>query len=330
MERGVQRWIVDISEWNPSPADFCAAISVLPEHQHSFVYRGFWVIPGGGSGGRAVVYCDYLVAQEVVDRTGDCFGSARMDLFCVKLFLVVALAAGLVVLDDELPSESSLFWRAAQALALYLSYSSDFVNTLHFLNVTVFLQHFDEMRPEFPNFNFSVSHHGDLVAIASEPFCLVGLDVVSPQIPVKETTQQFVNSFSSYFSSKEWNKIIYAGTCDDMLQGLFRYWSLKEAFMKAIGSGLRYQLDSLEFNHINWTRISVKLHSEELRHWKFWHFELKKRHYVSVARGSPHMATENFKRTLKQTDFNEDEYGSGFNLPNASFIWRTVEQLVPN
>ncbi|XP_021739766.1 L-aminoadipate-semialdehyde dehydrogenase-phosphopantetheinyl transferase-like isoform X2 [Chenopodium quinoa] len=273
MERGVQRWIVDISEWNPSPADFCAAISVLPEHQHSFVYR-------------------YVKLED------------RKRALVSRLLQYALVHQVLGIPFNEIVIRST-------------AEGKPYV-------------HFDEMRPEFPNFNFSVSHHGDLVAIASEPFCLVGLDVVSPQIPVKETTQQFVNSFSSYFSSKEWNKIIYAGTCDDMLQGLFRYWSLKEAFMKAIGSGLRYQLDSLEFNHINWTRISVKLHSEELRHWKFWHFELKKRHYVSVARGSPHMATENFKRTLKQTDFNEDEYGSGFNLPNASFIWRTVEQLVPN
>lgn len=185
------------------------------------------------------------------------------------------------------------------------------------------------MRPKYPNFNFSVSHHGDLVAIASEPFCLVGLDIVSHAFPVRETIEQFINSFSSYFSSMEWDKIINAGTCDDMLQELYRYWSLKEAFIKAIGSGLRYKLNVLEFNHINWTDISVKLHGEEMTHWKFWHFELKKRHYVSIARGSPCMAAESFKKTLGQIKFDEDEYSSGFNLPNASFIWRTVEQLLP-
>lgn len=39
MEKGVQRWIVDISEWNPSPADFSSVISVLPQYQQSFIYR---------------------------------------------------------------------------------------------------------------------------------------------------------------------------------------------------------------------------------------------------------------------------------------------------
>ncbi|KNA22646.1 hypothetical protein SOVF_032540 isoform C [Spinacia oleracea] len=191
-------------------------------------------------------------------------------------------------------------------------------------------QHYDEMRPEFPNFNFSVSHHGDLVAIASEPFCLVGLDIVSHALPVKETPQQFISSFSSHFSSIEWDKIINAGTHYDILQELYRYWSLKESFVKAIGSGLRYKLDALEFNHVSWTNISVKLLGEELRQWKFWHFELRKRYYVSITRGSPHMATENFKQTLGQTEYDEDEYSLGFNLPNTSFICRSIEQLIPS
>ncbi|KAG2650394.1 hypothetical protein PVAP13_1NG193957 [Panicum virgatum] len=31
----------------------------------------------------------------------------------------------------------------------------------------------------FPNFNFNTSHQGDYVGIASEPLCLVGLDIIS-------------------------------------------------------------------------------------------------------------------------------------------------------
>ena len=33
----------------------------------------------------------------------------------------------------------------------------------------VVFQEYDEVNPEFPNFNFNTSHHGDYVAIASEP-----------------------------------------------------------------------------------------------------------------------------------------------------------------
>lgn len=41
------------------------------------------------------------------------------------------------------------------------------------LSLIVF-QDYDKFGLRFPNFNFNVSHHGDYVAIASEPVCLVG------------------------------------------------------------------------------------------------------------------------------------------------------------
>ena len=31
----------------------------------------------------------------------------------------------------------------------------------------------------FPNWNYNVSHHGDYVGIATEPVCLVGLDIMN-------------------------------------------------------------------------------------------------------------------------------------------------------
>lgn len=39
MERGVQRWIVDISGWDPSPQDFSFALSVLPSVEQPSVTR---------------------------------------------------------------------------------------------------------------------------------------------------------------------------------------------------------------------------------------------------------------------------------------------------
>ncbi|XP_074312399.1 uncharacterized protein LOC141647926 isoform X1 [Silene latifolia] len=184
--------------------------------------------------------------------------------------------------------------------------------------------------PEFPNFNFNVSHHGDYVAIASEPFCLVGLDIVFHALPVEQIIPEYIQSFSSYFSSMEWYNIMNTATFDDRLKVLHRYWTLKESFVKAIGTGLGYPLNVLEFHHINWTDIYVNINKKEARGWKFWHFELKEGLFVSVARGSPCMATESYKQALGQTDLDEGVYDPWLNLPNPSFSWRTVEELIPN
>lgn len=139
---------------------------------------------------------------------------------------------------------------------------------------------------EFPNFNFNVSHHGDYVAIASEPLCLVGVDVVCCIKPMKESVPEFIENFSSYFSSLEWDNIISTGTSDEILVDFYRYWCLKEAFVKAVGSGLAYGVDKVEFHHTNWTNISVKVDGEPLTEWRFWLFKLPERHWVAQLQAS--------------------------------------------
>ncbi|KAF4401241.1 hypothetical protein G4B88_014082, partial [Cannabis sativa] len=181
---------------------------------------------------------------------------------------------------------------------------------------------------EFPNFNFNASHHGDYVAIASEPLCLVGLDIVSLVIPWRETVEDFIRSFSSYFSSLEWDNIVSAGTSNDVLAEFFRYWSLKEAYVKALGSGVSYDLENVEFHHCNWKNISVKIYGNAMPEWRFWLSELGKGHLVAVARGHPRLATESYKKTLKYAEFDEEEYRKGLHLPNIDFVYRTVEEVI--
>lgn len=61
------------------------------------------------------------------------------------------------------------------------------------------------------------------VAIASEPVCLVGVDIVSYDVPQGETTTEFIQFFSSYFSSLEWDNIVNSGTLNDVLTEFYRY-----------------------------------------------------------------------------------------------------------
>jgi len=98
-----------------------------------------------------------------------------------------------------------------------------FQNYNHVLQIVHCSQECSKVGVEFPNFNFNVSHHGDYVAIASEPLCLVGVDVVCCTEPEKEPVPEFIENFSSYFSSLEWDNIINTGTSDEILVDFYRY-----------------------------------------------------------------------------------------------------------
>ncbi|KAG4945999.1 hypothetical protein AAZX31_15G112000 [Glycine max] len=191
-----------------------------------------------------------------------------------------------------------------------------------------YLDYYDKFDLRFPNFNFNVSHHGDYVAIASEPVCLVGVDIVSYDVPQGETTTEFIQFFSSYFSSLEWDNIVNSGTLNDVLTEFYRYWSLKEAYVKAIGSGLTEGLNKVEFSHTRWTNISAKVDGKTMTEWRFWLFELGDRHCVSIARVHPISATTSYKTTLKKVDFTEEEYTLGLHLPNVGIVKLDVEQLI--
>lgn len=270
MEKGVKRWLVNISQWDPSPNEFSIAMSVLPQQDHSSITR-------------------FL---KIEDR----------KRALVSRLLQYALAHQVI----GIPFDEIIINRTAEGKPYLES---------HKKNV------------KFPNFNFNVSHHGDYVAIASEPICLVGLDIVSCFIPGKETVLEFIHNFSSYFSSLEWEKIVNAGSDDDILDVFFRYWCLKEAFVKALGTGVGYKLDHVEFHHKDWTDIYVKVDGDKSKNWNFWLFELEGKHQVAIARGDPRIATKNFKKTLKLTNFDDNLYELGFHLPNPRFVTRTVEEL---
>ncbi|ONK78531.1 uncharacterized protein A4U43_C02F19810 [Asparagus officinalis] len=180
----------------------------------------------------------------------------------------------------------------------------------------------------FPNFNFNSSHHGDYVGIASEPICLVGLDIVRNTIHKNETALEFINNFSSHFTDLEWKDINGARSSDEIMSVFYRYWCLKEAFVKATGAGVGFGLQRLEFRHRNWNSISIYVDGVESRDWRFSLFQLDEEHWAAVARGHPNGAVDSYKRTLSFFDFDEERDFD--RCQDGGFISRSVEQLIPS
>ncbi|TVU27100.1 hypothetical protein EJB05_29679, partial [Eragrostis curvula] len=267
-ETWARRWLVDITRWRPSPAQFDAATALLPPHERPAIAR--------------------------------------------------------FVEEDD---------RKRALVSRLLPYSLVHqVLGIPFHQITI--RRTDEGKPylqteiaTFRNFNFNASHQGRYVGIASEPVCLVGLDIVSISKPPEETFNDFINNFSSYLTEHEWNCIVHAGSTNKVLTEFYRYWCLKEAYVKAIGAGVGFGLHRLEFRHVDWTNISICIDGKESRRWKFWLFKLDEMHLASIAKGYPEDVVNSYKKTLSNLIIEEEQLHAILETPEGGFLLRTVEQL---
>jgi len=159
----------------------------------------------------------------------------------------------------------------------------------------------------FPNFNFNVSHHADWVIISSEPECIVGSDVMKIEITgVDQNMEHFFRDLEGCFTKYEW-AIIRGST--EPLEYFYRYWTLKESYIKAVGIGLGMELQRLEYhlNVSNFTRsinmgeynTSLYIDAKIATAWKFEQYFLDNEHIAAVALGPPNEAIESYKKSIK-------------------------------
>ena len=84
--------------------------------------------------------------------------------------------------------------------------------------------------------DFNISHAGRMVACVVSPQARVGIDVELLR-PIE------LDDFKGQFSDQEWNII---KTAANPLQAFYRFWTCKEAILKADGSGLSTALTALD------------------------------------------------------------------------------------
>lgn len=156
-------------------------------------------------------------------------------------------------------------------------------------------------KVELGLWNFNVSHHGQYVCIASHSRFLVGVDVVNTNEPTRggiKSAAEYISIFTLQFSSRETTNML--SKPDEQAQFLQFYinWSLKEAFVKALGCGLTVELQHVTFeifqssesgqtalraDHLGYAHLF--LHDIRKFDWRFEIFRLDSNHIVSVAIG---------------------------------------------
>lgn len=141
------------------------------------------------------------------------------------------------------------------------------------------------------NIFFNVSHHGDFCVLGAERNSNVGIDVMRIEHRGKRSVTEFFSLMQKQFSSHEWNFIMQPGPEKEQLKRFYRLWCLKESYVKAIGTGIVFDLQSLSFSCQipillrDITTVDTKLYEKGQLNPK-WIFEetvLDENHYVAVA-----------------------------------------------
>ncbi|XP_068441346.1 L-aminoadipate-semialdehyde dehydrogenase-phosphopantetheinyl transferase isoform X2 [Clinocottus analis] len=144
-----------------------------------------------------------------------------------------------------------------------------------------------------PAWSFNLSHQGDYAVLAAEQGAQVGVDIMKTTMPGSSSVPEFFRIMTRQFTAYEWSVIQSGASEHQQLAAFYRHWALKESFIKAIGTGLGFNLQRVEF-HLSPEPLTPKyalrqtkmhLDEEEDDDWVFEESLLDTDHHVAVALG---------------------------------------------
>uniref|UniRef100_H2ZG08 L-aminoadipate-semialdehyde dehydrogenase-phosphopantetheinyl transferase n=1 Tax=Ciona savignyi TaxID=51511 RepID=H2ZG08_CIOSA len=180
---------------------------------------------------------------------------------------------------------------------------------------------------------FNASHQGDFAVVAANCEHNIGVDIMD----IREqhgNVDTFFNLMDRQFTSDEWKCIKQPSNPSEQMRLFYRHWCLKESYVKALGDGITYDLQSLNFKVLspltnvetNDTQLAVSGSTET--DWRFIETMLDENHCVCVAinKQTVEGSTSSFKlltfedimalaKPLCKASDIEEQFLSSFNNP---------------
>jgi 4'-phosphopantetheinyl transferase len=137
---------------------------------------------------------------------------------------------------------------------------------------------FVEYPADYRNLYFSVSHTKGLTACVLAETSEIGIDVENIS-----QDRGFIDIARGFFSSKELD-VLTATPRKELNRKFYAYWTLKEAYVKAMGIGLSISLSSFWFDLESSPHISFCAESEQKSdEWRFLSHPLTDQIHLSLA-----------------------------------------------
>lgn len=144
----------------------------------------------------------------------------------------------------------------------------------------------------------------------------VGVDLVPDAYNGAEPTETFLDGFTSsgVFTSYELGAINSPPRTEDKVKMLYLHWALKEAYVKATGTGLVTDLLAIEFRNVSLEDIEkggvdrsvrVWVSGSERKEWRLEVGKLSNGHYFAIATDGDEGEYED-EGTWRWIDFGKD------------------------
>ena len=139
----------------------------------------------------------------------------------------------------------------------------------------------DSMPSDILNLSFNISHTNQLIVIAITLERAIGVDVENM------SRAEEVSDIAEYFFSPIEKKQLFSLSSSKFLNRFYDLWTLKEAYIKALGMGLSIPLDCFSFSFCHRGKINLSLEPQIKEHtndeWRFWQVQPSGIYKVSIA-----------------------------------------------